>query len=214
MSPLIIRWHGHSCFEIDSGVQVIVDPHNGRSIGLRPPRLKADIVLVTHDHFDHNAVHVVSGNPKTIKEVGTYNIQGLKIVGITAYHDTEQGAKRGKITMFKIQSEGISILHMGDIGHIPTSKMVDEIGKVDILMLPIGGTYTIGPSEAKKTAEIIRPKVIIPMHYKLPGLSLALQPVDNFTKQYPPDAKLFVGKEIEVTRSELPDSQEIWIFSY
>lgn len=214
MILLILRWHGHSCFEIESGRRIVIDPHNGRSIGLRPPRLKADLVLVTHDHFDHNAVHIVGGKPKIIKEPGEHNIFGMKITGISAYHDKVQGAKRGKVTMFKIQTEGISLLHMGDIGHIPPPAMIEEIGDVDILLLPIGGTYTIDPEEAKKTIDLINPRIIVPMHYKIPGLSLTLRPVDEFTKQFATNSTLFVGREIEVSRAELPNSQEIWVFSY
>jgi L-ascorbate metabolism protein UlaG (beta-lactamase superfamily) len=156
----------------------------------------------------------VAGEPKIIRDKGTHNLPGLKITGITAYHDTSHGAKRGVITMFKIQTEGISILHMGDIGHVPTTEMLGEIENVDVLMLPIGDTYTLGPENAKKTVELIAPRVIVPMHYKLPGLSLALRPVEDFTRQFTSESTVYVGKEIEVDRTELPDHQEIWVFSY
>ncbi|NPA74706.1 MAG: MBL fold metallo-hydrolase [Euryarchaeota archaeon] len=211
---MLIRWHGHSCFEIVTGMRIVVDPHNGRAIGIKPPKLRADVVLVTHDHFDHNAVHMVSGKPDLIKNPGRYQFDGVTILGIGAYHDAVQGAKRGKITMFKILAEGISVLHAGDLGTVPDNELLEKIGSVDVLMLPVGGKYTIDAKEAYETAQTVGAKVVIPMHYRLPGLSLAIGPVDDFLALYPEDRVLHVGNEIEISRAELPKEQEVWVFTY
>ncbi len=210
---MIIRWHGHSCFEIDTGARIVIDPHDGRSIGLRPPRASADLVLITHDHFDHNAVRVVNGSFKVIKEPGEYAFSGIKIKGIKAYHDTENGRRRGEITMFKVISEGISLLHVGDLGHVLLPDQISEIGHVDVLMTPVGGTYTVGPKEAYENVKLLKPSVIIPMHYKVPGLSLNLGPVDDFLKFFPESSVIYVGSSVEFTREDLMESPQVWVFS-
>ncbi len=210
---MLIKWHGHSCFEIRNSLTIVIDPHDGRSIGLRPPRVRADIVLVTHDHFDHNATRVVAGDFKIIRETGTHQIGDVKIEGFRAYHDKEGGRRRGEITMFKIVLGGVSILHVGDLGHVPTEKMAEEIGKVDILMVPVGGTYTVDAMEAKETVGVINPRVVVPMHYKVHGLSLSLRPVDEFLKLFPKEDVYHVGNSVEFDRSDLPDRTKVWIFS-
>ncbi len=208
-----IRWHGHSCFELRDGSSIVIDPHNGRGIGLPTPRVSAELVLVTHDHFDHNAVHIVAGNPKVIRERGEYIYNDVQITGYNAYHDTEHGAKRGKITMFKILVDGISILHTGDLGHILTHEMAEKIGTVNILLIPVGGKYTVDADGAMGNIKILKPNVVIPMHYKVPGLNVPIEPVNRFLNLFPPNQIMHVGKSIEVTRNDLPQKLTLWVFS-
>ncbi len=209
-----IKWHGHACFEIRTGIRVVIDPHDGRSIGLKTPKLRADYVLITHDHFDHNATRVVEGAFKVIKGPGLYTLPGgIKIKGIEAYHDTVQGAKRGKITMYRIDSESMHMLHTGDLGHTLSKNIIDEIGSVDVLFVPVGGTYTLDAKQAYEVVRELNPKVVVPMHYKIPGLTLGLAPVEEFLKMFPSESISFVGNSVEFFREDLPDSTEIWVFN-
>lgn len=168
-----IQYYGHSCFKITTkpagrgqvDVNAFIDPFD-KKIGLRPPQGQADLVLVSHDHYDHNNVEALKGDPAVINIPGEYSVKGINIVGISSEHGGEQKVAN---TIFILESEDIKICHLGDLGGELTEKQLSEIDGVDILMIPIGGKYTIG---AKKAIEIIRkvePKIIIPMHYKMQG---------------------------------------------
>ena len=186
---MTIKWYGHSCFHIfsnsgkNSPVSIIIDPFD-ESIGLKLPRkLEADIVLVTHDHYDHNNVKKVSNSPFLITGPGEYDVKGISIRGISAYHDNSEGRERGRVTVYEIETEKMSICHLGDLGQKElTSDQVSAIGEVDILMIPIGGHFTIDAKEAAKIMAQIEPKIIIPMHYKLPKLKIKLDLLDDFLK--------------------------------
>lgn len=210
-----IRWHGHACFEVDGSVKVVTDPHDGKSLGIAPPNVKADLVLVSHDHFDHNCARLVQGEDSSIitKPVMTVE-KGVRIEGITADHDSDGGAKRGHITLFKFELDGTSFCHLGDLGHRLDDSQVDEISPVDFLFVPVGDVFTIGPEAAKDVIARIAPKVAIPMHYRVPGLGLAIQPVQNFLKVCDQKQIVRVGNEVEFTREDLPETgTEIWLFS-
>ncbi len=212
-----IRWNGHSCFTIEGdNTTVVLDPHDGRSIGIRPPRLKADIVLVTHDHFDHNAVKMVPGKPKVIDMEFNGKIGDVEIKTIMGYHDRVQGAKRGEMRLYEFMIDGIRMLHCGDLGHIPTEEMLEKIGKVDILFIPVGGVFTIEPKEAKETIKLINPRVAVPMHYRVGGLSLSIRPLDDFISRFPEDHVIRVGNEIEFYSSDMEDGEipeSVWVFA-
>lgn len=188
MKDMNINWHGQSCFQIssargkDSHVSIVIDPF-GESTGLRIPKLQADIVLVTHDHSDHNNIKVVSGSGFVIKGPGEYDIKGVFIQGISGYHDNAQGTQRGSITIYTIETEGMRLCHLSDLGQKELSpNQLDKIGNIDILMIPVGGIYTIDAAEAVKVMAQIEPKIIIPMHYKVPKLKIKLDDIDKFLK--------------------------------
>lgn len=183
-----ITWHGQSCFQISSTqnknnhVSIVIDPFD-KSIGLRVPKLQADIVLVTHDHFDHNNVKAVSGQPFVINGPGEYDVKGVFIQGIHGYHDDSQGTKRGEITIYTIETEEMRLCHLGDLGQNElSSEQLDKLGNIDILMIPVGGTYTIDVSQAVKVMAQIEPKITIPMHYKIQKLNIKLDGIDKFLK--------------------------------
>lgn len=215
LDRLRIRWHGHSCFEIDGSVRVVTDPHDGKSLGIPPPKVKADVVLISHDHFDHNCARIVQGPDSTVVSKSVMTVErGVRIEGIEAAHDTDGGAKRGKMTLFKFELDGIKFCHLGDLGHKLDEESVDKIAPIDFLFIPVGDTFTIGPEVAKEIVNIVRPKVAIPMHYRVPGLGLAIQPVQNFLKLCDQKQIVKVGNEVEFTREDLPDTgTEIWLFS-
>lgn len=210
-----IRWLGHSCFEIEGSVKVVTDPHDGKSLGIPPPNVKADVVLVSHDHFDHNCANLVKGPNTAVITKPVMTVEhGVRVEGFEADHDTEGGAKRGRITVFKFELDGMTFCHLGDLGHALDSEFVQRISPLDFLFVPVGDVFTIGPETAKSLVESVSPRVAVPMHYRVPGLGLSIQPVQNFTKKCDPKQVVNVGNEVEFSGSDLPDGKtEIWVFS-
>lgn len=160
----------------------MIDPF-AKSIGLRPPGGKADVVVVTHDHYDHNNVGALSGGPLVISGPGEYDIKGVFIKGLSAYHDAKEGKERGRVTMYIFEIEGMKICHLGDFGQTElTEEQIEQIGDVDILIVPVGGVYTIDAEGAQKVVNQIEPAIVIPMHYHVPGLSIKLEKNEDFLK--------------------------------
>jgi len=176
-------------------VKVLIDPFED-SLGLKLPTQEADIVLVTHGHPDHNNVKIAKGDPFVIDSPGEYEVKSVFVQGITTFHDDVGGKERGLNTVYTIAVEGITLCHMGDFGQKElTPEQVEKIGQVDVLMIPVGGTYTINGKEAGKIISQIEPKIIIPMHYALPKLKPNLAKVDEFLhimgkKEIEPQGKL------------------------
>lgn len=162
-----IKYFGHSSFSIKSKLgSVVTDPYDPKMLGMKYPTSEADIVTVSHQHGDHNYLAGVTGNPLVVDMPGEYEKNGIRVYGYESYHDANQGADRGKNTLFKIVAEDISVLHCGDLGHMLTDEDLEEIDAVDILMIPVGGFYTITAEEAAKIVAKIEPGIVIPMHYK------------------------------------------------
>ncbi len=210
-----IRWHGHSCFEVDGSVQVVTDPHDGKSIGIAPPRAKADLVLVSHDHFDHNCSRLVRKQDATVISSPVMTVeQGVRVDGIEADHDDAGGAKRGKVVMFRFEMDGISFCHLGDLGRDLDDSTIERIAPVDFLFVPVGDVFTIGPGTAKSIVDRLAPKVAVPMHYRIQGLTLSIRPVQDFLSLCDKDTVVKVGNEVDFTPEDLPESgTEVWLFS-
>jgi len=208
---VLVRWFGHACFEIvtSDGLSIVIDPHDGRSIGIKPPQTHADIVLITHDHFDHNAYSVVAKPEAEVIHmfVGEREVRGIKIRGVEAYHDTVKGRRRGRVILYRIEVEGLSFVHLGDLGHIPEEEQASKLKPIDILFIPVGGTFTIDADGAWKTIDVLTPRVVIPMHYWIPGLNLPLRPVDDFVSKAPSTWRVerVDRNYIELKREALPD---------
>ncbi len=183
-----IKWYGQSCFKIENQgghLTIVIDPFD-KSIGLNPPRGNADIVLVSHNHSDHNNLKALSGDSFVINGPGEYEVKGARITGVLAYHDDNQGKDRGLNTVYLIKVDGIRVCHLGDLGQERlTDRQLEGIGVVDILMIPIGGQVTIDSKQAVRIAEQLEPKIIIPMHYQFAGLKLGIEldSVDDFLKR-------------------------------
>jgi L-ascorbate metabolism protein UlaG (beta-lactamase superfamily) len=208
-----IRWHGHSCFEITDGIGVVIDPHDGRSLGIKPPSATADIVLMTHDHYDHNSFKNIRGDHKNVFAfTGEFDFKDVRFTGLLTDHDEFGGSKRGKNVMYMMNVDNVSICHCGDLGNIPENKVLDKIKGVDILMIPVGEVYTMDIKNVVKFIDIVKPRVIIPMHYRTGGLSIPVNPVDNFLDSVDYDVE-HVGNEIDLSADELPDVTEVWLFS-
>jgi len=185
-----IVWHGHSLFQITTNpeknnqVQIVIDPFD-KSIGLRVPKLEADILLVTHQHHDHNNIKAVSGNPFLIEGPGEYEVKGVFIRGILSFHDDSRGKERGMNTIYVMESEDIKLCHLGDFGQKElTEEQMEKIGEIDILMIPVGGNYTISLKEVAKIMSQLEPKITIPMHYAIPKLKIKLNPLNRFLKMF------------------------------
>lgn len=175
---MTISWYGQSCFKIQTRpkrgkdeVIIFTDPFD-KSVGLRPPQGQADIVTISHSHYDHNNPGFLKGNFFKAEAPGEYSINGIAIEGIESFHDNVQGAQRGRNTIFIFESEEIRLCHLGDLGHKLDEKQLDKINGVDVLMIPVGGKYTISSKEAEEIIGQIGPKIIIPMHYRIKGLSI------------------------------------------
>lgn len=179
-----ITWYGHSCFKVvTKNATIITDPFS-KDIGLKPPRCEADIITVSHDHYDHNNTSILRGSPFIINGPGEYELKEVIIQGIGSFHDTKEGKERGLNTIFSIEAEALKICHLGDLGQKElTSKQIEKLGEVDILMIPVGGIYTIDSEKARAVINQIEPKIVIPMHYKIPKLNIKLDKVDNFLKE-------------------------------
>lgn len=208
-----IVWHGHSCFEIRDGITVVTDPHDGKSIGIKPPVVKADVVLVSHDHFDHNCIRIVKGDPQIVTDCEETAIGELRIRGVPTFHDKENGSKRGKNTIFCFEMDGIKFCHCGDLGHLLTEKQAEAIGRVDVLFIPVGGVFTIDSHDAKCVIETIKPSVVIPMHYHVGGLSISVDSIDSFLDGLPEEDVLGVGNEIDFNKEDMSSKTEYWVFS-
>lgn len=162
-----ITYLGHSAFLLKGkDARVIIDPFDATKMGIKFPKLEADIVTVSHQHDDHNAVSQVGGTPLVLDLPGEYEKHGVRMYGFDTFHDKNQGEDRGKNTMFKFEIDGISILHCGDLGHSLSAETIQEINGADIVMVPVGGVYTIDPDGARQVVEKLEPYIVIPMHYR------------------------------------------------
>ena len=183
---MIITWYGHSCFKIANQgghLTVMTDPFD-KKIGLTPPRGSVNIVTISHDHYDHNNIKTVSGDPFIIDGPGEYEIEGIRITGISSYHDKKKGEERGLNTIYLIKVDDIIVCHLGDFGQEKlTDRQLEVIGDIDILMIPVDGVCTLNAREAVKVIKQIEPNIVIPMHYKLPNLTEKFADVKDFLKE-------------------------------
>lgn len=208
-----VAWHGHSCFEVKDSVTVVTDPHDGKSIGLRAPIVKADLLLISHDHFDHNCSRVVKGDFATVRDPGERTERGIRVFGLETFHDDKGGAKRGRNVVFVFDLDGVRFCHCGDLGHLLNPDELKELSPVDVLFVPVGGVFTIDGGQARKLVNQLRPKIAVPMHFRVGSLSLSIQTADKFLEGLPKDKILRVGNEIDFVPEELPSETEFWIFS-
>ena len=163
---------------------MLIDPFT-KETGLRPPRVKDDLVLVTHEHFDHNGVEGADEESFIIRGPGEYERKGIMVQGISSFHDDKEGAERGLNTIYVIKVEDMTLCHLGDIGQEAlTDEQLQTIGNVDVVFVPVGGTYTVDAKRASHMIAQIEPKVVVPMHYKIPKLTIPkLDDVKSFVKE-------------------------------
>lgn len=204
---------GHSSFRIKGKVATVVtDPFDPSAVGLKFPKVEAaDLVTVSHDHPDHNHVSLVGGTPFVISGPGEYEVAGVTVLGYGSFHDDKKGEERGKNTIYKMTVDGIRIAHLGDLGHKLPEDLVDKLGDVDILFVPVGGHYTVDAATAVEVVSQIEPLVVIPMHYRKEGMDKGFDEVDEvgkFLKLMGAEAVEKVNK-YSVSRDRLPENTTI-----
>lgn len=203
-----VTWYGHACFRIkDRTAAIVTDPYH-KSIGLTLPPLKASIVTVSHDHPGHSNAKAVKGSPFIIDGPGEYEVSGVFITGIQTFHDGRAGKDHGKNTLFLFEIDGLTVCHLGDLGHLPKQSQVEELGDIDVLLVPVGGVDSLRASQAAEVISLLEPKIVIPMHYRLKDLVFKLDPVSKFFKEL----GLTSADEqetLKVSKSTLPSEPQI-----
>lgn len=205
-----ITYHGHSTFKLKGKKGTLITDPFDDYVGMVLPKTSADIVTVSHDHKDHNAVSKITATtrrekPFIIDKAGEYEVGGISVFGIESFHDNSQGAERGKNFIFTALIDGVSVCHLGDLGHELTTAQLEAIGTVDVLLCPVGGLFTIDPETAVNTIKAIEPSIVIPMHYRTdfhnPDVFSGMKTLNDFVKEYgmnpTPVAKLDVGDEVK-----------------
>ena len=176
-----ITWFGQACFELAAadGAVIICDPYHP-NVGYEAHPRPADVVTISHEHFDHNHTGWIEGSPAIVRGVGRSEARGFVFTGLASFHDDENGAKRGPNTVFVIQADGLTLCHLGDLGEEPGEELLRDIGKPDVLMIPVGGFYTIAAGQAAAVAARIGAKLTIPMHFATGVRDVPIAPVDGF----------------------------------
>lgn len=208
-----LKWLGHSCFLITSetGLRIITDPYpQGSGLNYSPINEAADIVTVSHDHFDHNNISAVSGKPEVITGNGVKNVKGIQFKGIATHHDESQGKERGTNTIFCFSVDGIKLCHLGDLGHRLSKEQIAEIGALDILFIPIGGVFTIDAKMASTVSDDLKPKVVIPMHCKTHKCDWPLNTIEDFLAGKK-NVKKLNSSETEFKAGKLAEATEIMV---
>ena len=211
-----IQYLGHSCFKLKGKAGTVVcDPYES-TVGFSLPNLSADVVTVSHDHFDHNASPKIKGTarrekPFLVTAPGEYEVAGISIFGVPTFHDESKGAERGKNIIFTIVLDHLRVCHLGDLGHTLTDQDISQIGTVDVLLIPVGGVFTINPTQAVEVISSIEPSFVIPMHYKTdehnPDTFKDVQPLETFLHEYGVTKKPVSSFSVDAGR--LPEETEL-----
>ncbi len=208
---MIITWLGHSCFKIQDkansdGLTLVTDPYSSE-VGLKLPNFEADIVTISHDHFDHNNSSAFRGKPYVVSSAGEFDIKDVLIEGIRSFHDTA-GEKSDKPLniIYRIEMDDITLCHLGDLGHILDNKQLERLAGIDILFIPVGGKYTIDAKKAVEVISQIEPRIVIPMHYATPGLKIKdIDGVDKFIKEL--GIKVTNEEKLKISKKDLPSDE-------
>ncbi|HUU53552.1 MAG TPA: MBL fold metallo-hydrolase [Armatimonadota bacterium] len=209
-----IRYLGHAAFFITTadGTKIVTDPYEpggfGGAIGYGPLKEAADFVTVSHQHADHNYVKMVPGNPMVISRAGEETHDGILFRALTTHHDASRGAERGANVVRVIEADGITVCHLGDLGHTLSPEDATALGALDVLLVPVGGTFTVDAKGATAVINRLRPRIAIPMHYRTPKVSLNIAPVDGFLAGKP-RVRRIEGSEIDLDKGSLPEPTEI-----
>ena len=213
-----VKWLGHSAFLITSeeGVKIITDPFEPGTFGVNYGKIEeaADIVVVSHEHPDHNYVKGVPGSPQVIRGAGGHQAKGIEFTGIASYHDDSGGSQRGPNIMFCFTVDGVRLCHLGDLGHQLSDKQLAAIGEVDVLLTPMAGNFTLDPAGAHRVADQVQPRVVIPMHYQTDKcLTFPVSDVEPFLANKA-NVKRIDASEVEFKSGQLPVATEIVVLKH
>lgn len=206
-----ITWYGHSCFRITERgrITVITDPFSD-SIGIPAPKLKGEIVTISHDVPGHNFVEAVKGEPHVVTGPGEYEVGGVFVTGL-AMHDPEDPDARGNVA-YLLDYDNLTVLHLGDMTHVPDQSFIQELGQVTVLLVPVGGGNGLKAAQAADVVALIEPSFVIPMHYGLPGLAFELDPVDKFLKAMGV-TKVQEADSLKISLSDQPDQPQVVVLN-
>lgn len=207
-----IIWIGYSCLRLKGKNNTVVTDPIPPGLGYTLDTAAADIITVSHQHPNHSFTGSITGSPRVINRPGEYEIRGVLIIGIPTYHDAENGAKLGKNTVFVTEVDDISVCHLGDLGHPLSAKQIEEIGNVDVLLVPVGGGDTISASQAAALCRAMEPKIVIPMHYKTPTLNKELDTVEKFLKEMGV-AEAVPQPKLVLSKSTLPLTTQVMLLN-
>ena len=177
-----VTWLGHGCFRLRGRAAAAVTDPYPPTIGLKLLRLDANLVTVSHEHENHNYTQVMR-DAYEIRGPGEYEVAGISVIGVPAYHDSEKGAKHGRNTIYLIEIDDVRVCHLGDLGHLLDDAEAEAISAPDVLLVPVGGRTTINAAQAAGVVRQLEPRYVVPMHYAIPGLKLELDPLDRFLKE-------------------------------
>ena len=210
---MFIRWHGYSCFEFaDDRNSVVVDPHDGKSIGIFPPKVSSKLALCTHNTFDRNAFRVITGKHKDfVCERGDFEENGFKFTGLPSFSDDRMGELRGANTIYRFSMDGISIAMCGCLGDIPLDWVMERLKGVDLLFVPVGEHWTLPIEKVREFIDKIGPKVVVPTDYKVGGITLPLSPLNTFTDGCRNEV-VHVGNAIDLESDDISDFVGVWVF--
>lgn len=214
-----IKWYGHAAFKIttEGAVRIIIDPYLSGAFGgaLSYGKIddEADIVLTSHDHDDHNYTKDIRGSYTLLNKEGFFNERDVKIEALPCYHDPSHGRERGKNLIFIIEAAGLRVAHMGDLGHTLPEDIATKMGRIDVMLVPVGGFYTIDADEASKVVDMIKPRITIPMHYKTAKCDFPIAGVETFTSGKG-NVKKSGSSEISVAKEGLPKEPEILVLEH
>lgn len=213
--PLRIKWFGHAMFLLDvDGARVLIDPFDDIGYPVPKETIKCEACIVSHDHRDHNNTRLAGGACQIMKAAGSYHANGANITLIETMHDKNSGKDRGKNLVSVIERDDFRIVHMGDIGHVISDETARKIGRVDVLLIPVGGFFTIDAFDAWETIRLLSPRVIIPMHYRTEKLDPKL-PIDTIDKFIAgrSAAERLPGDTCEIDMLSLPKEEKIIVFN-
>ena len=214
---MIITWLGHSCFKLQDkvgadGVTLITDPYS-KETGLKLPSLEADLVTVSHDHKDHNNVSAVKGNPRIIDCAGEYDVRGIFVEGIDSFHDEVKGKERGGNVIYRMEIDDISVAHLGDLAHTLDDTELEKLVGTDILLIPVGGHFTLDAKKAVEVISQIEPRMVIPMHYRHPDLKIELDDLEKFIKEL--GVVPTYEEKLKISKKDLPaEEMELVVLSF
>ena len=213
-----IKWNGHASFTITSndGTVLVTDPYDpggyGGVLKYDTVRDKADGVIISHDHADHNYAEGLPGSPRILRGAG--DINDIRIKAIETYHDESEGSERGPNVMFVFTVDGTTICFMGDLGHQLSKEQIDAVGPVDLLQVPVGGTYTVDADGAAELVEALGPRLVMPMHFKTDKCDLPISDAEAFLSLMS-NVKRFEENEVDLSYNNLPSNgPEIWVLNH
>jgi len=215
-----ITWLGHAAFlfTCENNMTILTDPYEhgsyGGAVQYAPITVAADIVTVSHAHPDHCALDTLSGSPRIINAAGEYSVNNIDIKGVDTFHDAQQGSARGGNIIFRFIINDVSIVHLGDLGHVLDDATIVALGSIDVLLIPVGGTFTVGPKEAGRVIDDLRPRLVIPMHFKTQKLGFDIKPVDAFLQSTRFAKEQLPSSDIHIQKQSLPERTRIVVLQH